>query len=95
MTGISTLGGNESAAPPHSFWNWDKEYQEEVQDGQPHFVTGDLGTFVRRQDPPSTLEDGELVRKKVAQVQLKGYIEIGEVISIIHYFYVKKGPFYV
>ena len=75
------------------FWNWDKKYQEEVRDGQPHFVTGDFGVFVRRQDPPTTPKDGELVRKKVVQVQTRGYIEVGEVISIIHYFYVKKGPF--
>ena len=35
--------------------------------------------------------DGELVRKKVVQVRLEGYIEVGSVISLIHYFYVKKG----
>ena len=37
------------------------------------------------------LEDGELVRKKVVQVHLENYIKVGSVISLIHYFYVKKG----
>ena len=71
------------------FWNWTKEYQEEVQDGQPHFLTGDFSTFVHHQDPPSDRGDGELVRKKVVQVCLKGYIEVGLVVSLIHYFCVE------
>ena len=72
------------------FWNWQEQYQEEVRDGQPHFLTGDFGDFLRRQDPTATPEDGELVRKKVVYVRLKNYIEVGSVISLIH-FYVKKG----
>ena len=31
-----------------------------------------------------------MVRKKVVQVHLKGYIEVGMVVSLIHYFYGKK-----
>ena len=34
-----------------------------------------------------------MVRKKVVQVHLKDYIEVGSVVSLIHYFYVKKGLF--
>ena len=34
------------------FWNWQKQYQEEVRDGQPHFPPGDFGKSVCRQDPP-------------------------------------------
>ena len=64
-----------------------------MQDVQPHFLTGDFGTFVCRKDPPSTPGDEELVRKKVVQVCLKGYIEVGLVVSLIHYFHVKKGIF--
>ena len=77
------------------FWNWPKQYQEEVRDGQPHFLTGDFGIFICRQDPPTTPEDGELVQKKVVQVRLKDCIEVGSIIRIIHYFYVKKGCFSV
>ena len=50
-----------------------------------------FGKFVTRQRPPITPEDGELVRKKVVPVRLKDYIEVGSVISPIHYFYVKEG----
>ena len=35
--------------------------------------------------------DGELVRKKDVQVHLEGYIEVGLVASLNHYFYIKKG----
>ena len=58
-----------------------------------HFITGDFGSFFRRQDPPSTPGDGELIIKKVVQVRLKGYIEVGLVTSLIDCFYVKKGLF--
>ena len=75
------------------FWNWWQHFQEEVGDEQPHFVTGDFGIFVCRQDPPTTPEDGELVWKTVIQVRLKDYIDTGLVICLIHYFYVKRGLF--
>ena len=38
-----------------------------------------------------TPEDGELVRKKMVPFRLKNYIELGSVISLIHYSYMKKG----
>jgi hypothetical protein len=32
------------------FWNWEPEYQHEVQDGQPHFMTGSPEKpFMRKQ----------------------------------------------
>ena len=62
-----------------------------MRDGQPHFLMGDYGTFVCHQDPPSTPGGGELVRKRVVQICLKCYIEVGLVVRLIHYFYAKKG----
>ena len=68
------------------FWNWQNQYQGEVWDGQPHLLIGALGKFVRRQKHLITPKDGELIRKKVVPVRLKNYIEVGSVISLIHYF---------
>ena len=63
------------------FWNWQKQYQGEVRDGQPRLLIGDFGKFFTGQKRPITPEDGELVGKKVVQVRLKNYIEVGSVIS--------------
>ena len=60
-------------------------------DGQPRFLIGEFRKFVSRQRLPITLDDGELVRKKVVPVQLEDYVEVGTVISPIHYSNVKKG----
>ena len=75
------------------FWNWQKQYQEEVWDGQPHLLIGDFRKFVKRQNCPIKPEDGELVRKKVVPVRLSNYIEVGSVVNPIHYFYARKGLF--
>ena len=73
------------------FWNWPDQYQDEVRDGQPHFLTDDFGVFVKPQRRPENEEVGKLIKKKAVPVHLKGYIEVGAVVSIIHYFYVPKG----
>ena len=38
-----------------------------------------------------TVQDAGLVTKKVVAVCLRNYIELSEVTSLIHYFYVEKG----
>jgi hypothetical protein len=73
------------------FWNWPSRYQEEVRDGQRHFLTGEFGRFDRPQPSPRVKEEGELARAKLVQVRRQNYIETGPVTSLIHYFYVPKG----
>lgn len=73
------------------FWNWPAQYQESLRDGQPHFIVGEFGKFIKPQRAPKTERDGELVRDKVLPVRMRRYIEEGLVRSLTHYFYVAKG----
>ena len=73
------------------FWNWEGKYSREVRDGQPHFLIGEFGHYVRPQLPCKTAREAELVRKKVVPVRLRNYIEAGKVTSLTHYFWVQKG----
>ncbi len=51
------------------FWNWGPEYQREVWDGQPHFMTGSPEKpFMRKQSKAKDLLKHELMRAKVVQV---------------------------
>ncbi len=51
------------------FWNWGSEYQREVRDGQPHFMTGTPGEpFLRKQAKAKDPLKHELMRAKVVQV---------------------------
>ena len=74
------------------FWNWGPEHQREVRDGQPHFMTGTIGSpFLRKQSKAREPHKHELMRAKVVQVRQRGYIKPGRVISDTHYFCVDKG----
>jgi hypothetical protein len=73
------------------FWNWEGRYSREVRDGQPHFLVGEFGHFVRPQLPCKTAREAELVRSKVVPVRQRNYIEAGKVTSLTHYFWVPKG----
>ena len=74
------------------FWNWGPEYQREARDGQPHFMTGPVGApFMRKQSKARDPQKHELMRAKVVQVQQRGYIKPGKVVSGTHYFCVDKG----
>jgi hypothetical protein len=74
------------------FWNWGPEYQREVRDGQPHFMTDSAGTpFLRKQSKARDPHKHKLMRAKVVQVRQRGYIKPGRVVSGTHYFCVDKG----
>ena len=74
------------------FWNRGPEYQREVRDGQPHFMTGTFGTpLMRKQSKARDPHKHELMRAKVVQVRQQGYIKPGMVVSGTHYFCVDKG----
>ncbi len=78
------------------FWNWGPEYQREVRDGEPHFMTGTVGTpFLRKQFKARDPHKHELMRAKVVQVCQRGYIKPGRVVSGTHYFCVDKGTSYI
>ena len=68
---------------------------EEVRDGQPHFLLRDpktLTSYHISHDPSTTKRDQELVQGKIVLMQRKNYIGPSKVSSILHYFYVFKGP---
>ena len=73
------------------FWNWPERYQSDARDGQRHYLLGKFHYFKKPQKGPKEEKDGPLIRKKVTGVRKKGYIEMGTVLSLIHYFYVPKG----
>jgi len=74
------------------FWNWGKEYQRAVRDGQPHFMIGSLDKpFMRKQAKAKDSLKHELMRAKVVEVRQRGYIKPGNVTSGTHYFCVDKG----
>ena len=62
-----------------------------ARDGQPHFQIADFPHYRRPQRPPRTSQDRILVQSKVNPVRIRDYIEVGEVVSLAHYFYVPKG----
>ena len=68
------------------FWRWPKQIRNEIRDGTPVYVEGKLPNFRQRQ--VFRLEDNEfdLLKKKVAKVIDRGYIESGYVRSLISYF---------
>ncbi len=61
------------------FWNWSAEYQQEVRDGQPHYLTGAFPHFMQPQKGHKDPAKHELMRAKVVQVRKRGYILPGTV----------------
>ena len=52
------------------FWNWGKEYQRAVRDGQPHFMIGSLDKpFMWKQAKAKDSLKHELMRAKVVEVR--------------------------
>ena len=74
------------------FWNWQDRYSEEVRDGQRHFLIGEFSNFMCPQLSCKLPRDAAMVREKVIPVRRIGYIEKGDVCSLVHYFHVLKGP---
>ncbi len=74
------------------FWNWGPQYQREVCDGQPHFMTGSPEKpFMRKQSRAKDPLKHELMWEKVVQVRQWNYIRPGGVVSGTHYFCIDKG----
>ena len=80
----------EGSAP--LFWNWPKEYQREVRDGQPHYITGSFGPpYLRPQSKHKDPAKQELMRAKVVKVRRLEYIKAGRIESGTSFFSVDKG----
>ena len=79
----------EGSAP--FFWNWPEKYQKGIRDGQPHFMTGEFGVFLRAQKKQRDAAKHEKMRAKIVQVRKRGYVSPGHVVSLTHYFCVDKG----
>jgi hypothetical protein len=74
------------------FWNRGPEYQREVRNRQPHFMTGALETpLMRKQAKARDPLKPKLMWAKVVQVRQQGYIKPGEVVSGMHYFCIEKS----
>jgi hypothetical protein len=79
----------EGSAP--LFWNWGKDNQRGVQDGQPHYTTGAFPIYTALQKKHRDPVQHELMRNKILEVRKRGYISPGPVLSGTHYFCVPKG----
>jgi hypothetical protein len=80
----------EGSAP--LFWNWPEQYQREVWDGQPHFLTGAMNRpFMRPQLRHKEPTKHELMRAKVVKVRKLDYIRMGKVASGTNFFSIDKG----
>jgi hypothetical protein len=80
----------EGSAP--LFWNWPQEYQRDVRDGQPHYITGLFGTpYLRPQSKHKDPAKHELMQAKVVKVRRLGYIKAGKLESGTSFFSVDKG----
>ncbi len=74
------------------FWNWPPEYQKEVRDGQPHYLTGLFGPpYLRPQSKHKDPAKQELVRAKVVEVRRLEYIKAGKIESGTSFFSMDKG----
>ena len=80
-----------SAGSSLFFWRWPRSHSHWAWDGQPHYQTGQLSRFHRKQDPPKCDEDPVKMKGKLDKIQRRNYIEWGVVLSLTHMFYVLKG----
>ena len=74
------------------FWRWPNSHIRWAREGQPHFVTGELPSFVEAQRKSATEESQALVQEKVNKVRRRMYIAPGLVLSLTHMFDVPKPP---
>lgn len=73
------------------FWRWPKDKVAWARDGQQHYITKELPNYTRAQKAPKTADDRTKVWKKLAKVRERLYINVGLVLSLMHWFYVLKG----
>jgi hypothetical protein len=81
-----------SAGSTLFFWRWTKEFQHRARDGVPvHLRPEQLPRYLRPQPVPKDPEKIPKVRKKLAKIRDRNYIEKGKVSSLTGYFDVPKA----
>jgi hypothetical protein len=75
------------------FWRWTPAFQTRARDGVKVYLQGKLPRYRRHQPEPRDETKTEQVRKKLAKVRDRNYIERGPVLSLTGYFDVPKTLF--
>lgn len=73
------------------FWMWPLEFQERIRDGIKLWLTEHLKPFRKAQSIAKEKDVVDKIKKKLADVRAKGYVEPGWVESLTAFFAVPKG----
>ena len=73
------------------FWRWPKDYQISVQYGVPVWFRSTVKKWTCKQKGSSNIRTNELIREKLTNIRTKGYVESGNIFSLMSYFNVPKG----
>jgi hypothetical protein len=77
------------SAPIH--WKWPEWYQKIIQSGLPVWFKEAPKAWLRPQAKIRTQVEHDLIKRKIAKVRNRGYVESGEIDSLISFFAVPKG----
>ena len=86
----STMWGWPAGSTPF-FWRWPGEYEEIIMSGLKLWMMDKLEPWTEAQRPPRDALNKEKVMAKLADIRKKGYVEVGQVESLISFFDVAKG----
>jgi hypothetical protein len=73
------------------FWRWPPDYQEVIREGVPVWFRGPGIYYKVKQKNPGSEEMIKIVKKKLANIRDKGYVEKGQIDSLMPFFNVPKG----
>jgi hypothetical protein len=73
------------------FWRWPEEYVSQVRDGVNVWFDGSVSHFTRKQKGTLNTTRSEMIRTKLDTIRDKGYVEDGQILSLMSYFDVPKG----
>ena len=73
------------------FWRWPKDYQSVVRDGVHLWYNGPQLRWIQKQKSPGSKELVGIIHKKLENIREKGYVEGGQIDSLMSYFNVPKG----
>ena len=73
------------------FWRWPKDYQAKIQYGVPVWFKSEVKRWTCKQKRVPSGIVASLIRDKLNNIRTKGYVEKGEICSLMSYFNVPKG----
>lgn len=73
------------------FWRWPKTYQSIVLEGVPAWFESSVDKWTRRQRKPKDIHTAQLMSDKLTIIRSKGYVEAGQIYSLMSFFEVPKG----